>query len=35
MGVFKKQGMYWMDHYVSAPPRLERIGAMESWLKPD
>jgi hypothetical protein len=27
MGVFKKQGVYWIDYYVSGRRKWERIGA--------
>jgi hypothetical protein len=29
MGVFKKQGVYWVDYYVSGHRKRERIGPKE------
>jgi hypothetical protein len=33
MGVFKKQGIYWIDYYVNGHRKRERIGTDKRWLR--
>jgi hypothetical protein len=34
MGVFKKQGVYWIDYYVSGHRKRERIGPNKRLAEP-